>query len=363
MITLPCVWAPSAFCHYPARLFRRRQRLLQPISRSNFNIRACVMSAVQEACASNADAVTAPSTGVTEPKRKATKQERRDAIKAATCAGYDIEGISIGGQETCIILDQLKVAFDSGRCPQRCVFQPTLLLTHAHLDHVGGVPFYVATRSLLGLSPPTLIVPPAVAPALARLMEVHRELDQSELKHTLVPLEIGSEYALGKDWVVKPFPTYHTVPSQGYLIYNRRRKLKPEYLGLPGKEIQALRASGVEVSVTVDVPEVAFTGDTTPEFILDARNADVLRARLLVMEMTFVDDSVTVEQAVETGHTHIDQIVELADRFQNEGILFIHFSARYRREDIMANLEGKLPPRLLKRVVPYLEGFANKTPE
>ena len=51
-------------------------------------------------------------------------------------------------QETCIILPQLGLALDTGRCPQRSAFQRTLLLSHAHMDHIGGLPFHVATRQV-----------------------------------------------------------------------------------------------------------------------------------------------------------------------------------------------------------------------
>jgi hypothetical protein len=85
---------------------------------------------------------------------------------------------------------------------------------------------------------------------------------------------------------------------------------------------------------------------------------DALRAKLLIMECTFVDDAVTVEDAVAFGHTHINQIIAHAERFQNDAILLTHFSARYKREDIMRNLHARLPPHLLRRVTPLLEGFA-----
>jgi ribonuclease Z len=52
-----------------------------------------------------------------------------------------------------------------------------------------------------------------------------------------------------------------------------------------------------EVTVPVEVPELAFTGDTSSEFITAAGSEDALRARLLIMELTFLDDDVTVERA------------------------------------------------------------------
>lgn len=50
--------------------------------------------------------------------------------------GLPIEGISIGGHETCIMLPSMKVAFDIGRCPQRAISQDFLLISHAHMDHI-----------------------------------------------------------------------------------------------------------------------------------------------------------------------------------------------------------------------------------
>ena len=49
-------------------------------------------------------------------------------------------------QETCIILPQFDVVFDTGRCPQRSVFQRHVLISHAHLDHIGGLAHHICTR-------------------------------------------------------------------------------------------------------------------------------------------------------------------------------------------------------------------------
>ena len=71
-----------------------------------------------------------------------------------------------------------------------------------------------------------------------------------------------------------------------------------------------------------------------------------------------VADAVSPEGARDFGHTHLDEICANAELFQNEAILLVHFSARYKRDDILAALHEKLPPSLRDRVTPLLEGYA-----
>lgn len=270
--------------------------------------------------------------------------------------GQLIEGISIAGHETCIILPGLKVAFDIGRCPSKAVAQDILFISHAHMDHIGGLPMYVATRNLYSMKPPTIVVPVAIKEDVEKLFAVHRVMDRSELKHNLVALNMGEEYEIRKDLVVKPFKTYHVIPSQGYIIYTVRQKLKKEYLHLCGSEIKKLKFSGVQITDTIMSPEVAFTGDTMSDFIVDPSNIDALKAKILIMETTFVDDSVGIEYAREYGHIHLSEVASLANCFENKAILLIHFSARYKVEEIQGAVSS-LPRPLADKVFTLTEGF------
>ena len=56
--------------------------------------------------------------------------------KGLEIEGYPVEGLSIGGQETCVIFPTLKMAFDIGRCPQRAISQDFLFISHGHMDHI-----------------------------------------------------------------------------------------------------------------------------------------------------------------------------------------------------------------------------------
>lgn len=222
--------------------------------------------------------------------------------------GYPIEGLSIAGHETCVILPSLNLAFDIGKCPQRAISQQFLFISHGHMDHIGGLPMYVATRGLYRMSPPTIIVPKVIVESVEKIFEAHRAMDQSELNHTLIGLDVGEEFYLRKDLKVKAFKTYHVIPSQGYVVYSVKQKLKPEYVGLKGDEIKKLKFSGVEITNTTTSPEVAFTGDTTSDFIVDDDNTDVLKAKILIMESTYVENTMTVENARDYGHTHLSEV-------------------------------------------------------
>ncbi|XP_031407569.1 nuclear ribonuclease Z isoform X2 [Punica granatum] len=253
--------------------------------------------------------------------------------KKLVIEGYPVDGLSIAGHETCIIFPSLKLAFDIGRCPQRAVAQDFLFISHAHMDHIGGVAMYVASRGLFSLKPPTVIVPSSVKEDVESLFKVHRKMDGSELKVNLIGMDVGEEISIRKDLKVRAFRTYHVISSQGYVVYSVKQKLKQEYAGLSGREIRDLRLSGVEVTNTITVPEIAFTGDTMSDFIADSDNVDVLRAKILILE-----------------------IVGYADKFQNKAILLIHFSARHKREEIEAAVSALEPP-LYGRVFALTQGF------
>ncbi|GER38568.1 nuclear ribonuclease Z [Striga asiatica] len=286
---------------------------------------------MEESMASGDQIPSQPFNSIPENHHNKKKKKRSSEL---TIEGYQIEGLSIAGHETCVIVPSLNLAFDIGKCPQRAVSQQFLFISHGHMDHIGGLPMYVATRGLYSMAPPTIFVPKAVKGSVEKIFEAHRAMDQSELKHTLVGLDVGEEFDLKKDLRVRPFKTYHVVPSQGYIIYSVRQKLKQEYFGLPGAELKSLRISGVEITDTYTSPEIAFTGDTMSDFIIDPDNVDALMAKILIMESTYVESSSKVEDAREYGHTHLSEIMGYADKFKNKAILLIHFSARYQLDGL-----------------------------
>lgn len=261
--------------------------------------------------------------------------------------GYPVHGVSIAGYKTCVIFPSFNLVFDIGVCLQRAISQDFLFISHSHLDHIGGLPMYVRSRGLRDMKPPTIIVPTPIKMLVEEFLDVSRKLDQSDLKYNLIGLDVGEEFRLRNDIIVKAFRTFHEVPSQGYLVYSEKQKLKPEYSNPSSKgedvsaqkkefakKIKELKSKGVKITDTVRDPEIAFTGDTTSDFIVDETNGDVLRAKILVMESTYVGNAMTVEDARSHGHIHLSEIISHAKKFKNRAILLTHFSARYKEKEI-----------------------------
>ena len=69
-------------------------------------------------------------------------------------------------------------------------------------------------------------------------MVVMHRLDRGRQLAELKGLAAGDEVALGREYVVSVFDTAHTIPSRGFVVYERRNKLKDEFIGLPGERIK-----------------------------------------------------------------------------------------------------------------------------
>ncbi|MCU1230594.1 MAG: ribonuclease chloroplastic-like isoform, partial [Acidobacteria bacterium] len=55
---------------------------------------------------------------------------------------FTIEGRSRAGHETWFRIRELGIALDIGRCPDVIVGLSNVFVSHAHLDHAVGIPFY-----------------------------------------------------------------------------------------------------------------------------------------------------------------------------------------------------------------------------
>src|SRR5438128_2597885 len=267
-------------------------------------------------------------------------------------AGLTIEGYSRAAVQSYWRIPELKIGFDLGAQPWDFMGTPTWLVTHTHLDHVAALPVYVARRRMMRMEPPTIYLPAEAVEDVRRLLLVMQRLDRGRMICQLHGVNPGDEIELARDHVVTAFPTTHTIPSLGYVVWERRFKLKEEYHGLAGDKIRDLRLSGVAVTREVRTPLLAYTGDTNPGGIDDY--PPVFEAKILITELSFIRPNHRREKIHKFGHMHLDDFIERVDRFQNELIVCAHFSTRYHPQEVRKLLDAKLPEALRARMKVWL---------
>jgi ribonuclease Z len=263
---------------------------------------------------------------------------------AITHDGLTIEGWSRAAVQSYWRIPELNVGFDLGAQPWDFMGTPNWFVSHAHLDHIAALPVYVARRRMMKMEPPTIYVPAEAIDDVKKLMLIMQRLDRGRQYAEVRPLVPGDEIELGRNQVIGVVDTVHTIPSRGFIVFERRHKLRDEYVGLPGEKIKELRLSGVPITREVRIPLVAYTGDTAPAGL--DKNPAFFDAKILITEMSFIRASHRRDKIHKFGHMHLDDFVERAGRFKNELIVAAHFSTRYHPNEVRKLLDNKLPAEL-----------------
>ena len=251
-----------------------------------------------------------------------------------------LEGRSRAGDSSWIRVSPPGLAFDVGRGSARLTGARDLFVSHGHLDHALGVPFVLSNRSLHLGEPTRVACPAAIADSLDRLIRAAEILEGERYRYEIVPMVPGDRLDVGKGFLVEAFPVDHVVPSLGFHLLRRKRRLRADLRGLPEPEIVALRREGREVGEEVEELALSYTGDTSAGvFDLEPRLFDSPR---LVLECTFLGEELR-DKGAQYGHLHFQDLVERAHRFRNRILVLTHLSRRHRPGELRERIDAELP--------------------
>jgi len=274
--------------------------------------------------------------------------------------GIKVDARSLGGIGTTITFPEMDLTIDMGACTPAALRTGTAAFTHTHADHISGLPTYLGVRRLFGMKDPRFIVPKDCAPAFRDMVAALGALQGRPFDAVVDEVALGSDVPLGNDLFLHPFAVDHGVPGVGLSVVRRVKKLKSEYLGLPGPEIARLKeAPGSDMFSTVDDPLVAVTGDTTVEGA-DFSDPMVSRARVLFVECTFVDEKRDPEYAHLGGHIHLWELADLLEGVESGAIVLYHFSQIYKTAELEEAVRNRLPPEIAQRVTLLLPEEADR---
>lgn len=249
---------------------------------------------------------------------------------------FRIQGVSVAGEQAVVHVPELDLAFDIGLCPRPVLAAQTIALSHAHMDHVAGLPYWFSQRWFQKMpNQGRCLAHPKVVEPLRRMMASWVDLERQRTPHEIIPIEPDSEFQLRPNTFIRAIEVSHTVPALAFVVIERRSKLREEFVGFPQERLRELRSQGVEITRTIDIPLVAYTGDTEPgDFLLrdEFRNAQVV-----VTECTFFEDEHR-DRARIGKHMHIEDLRPLFEAWQARDVVIVHVSRRtlmpYARERI-----------------------------
>lgn len=250
---------------------------------------------------------------------------REGQIGFLYCPPYRIQGTSVAGEATTIMVPELDVCFDMG-APLRCALASKYVaLSHGHMDHVGGLAYYASQRQFQGMGEGTIVCDARIAGDVHQMMRGYHDLERQKTPYKLIELEDGQEIEVKNNMFLRGFRTEHTSPSFGYCIVEKRSKLKPHLVGLPQEKLRELKERGEEITMTLEVPLIAYTGDTLPgpHLVRD----DVRKAQVVVTECTFFEPDHKARAKIGM-HLHLDDIAEWLGVLECESLILTHVSRR-----------------------------------
>ena len=243
----------------------------------------------------------------------------------------------------------------------------TVLLTHAHRDHIGGLLQVINQRGEAG---PFALAHPAHGRSWNQIETFALKFNPGSSHNALWrPLEEGDWLETGVEGrLVQCFRTRHfsddapqNAPrSLGFHLIWRKNKVKPEYKNLSQSELDEVRMEIGREGITAPVDEkiVTVSGDGQPLGV-----ETVAGAQLLVHEATFLraDDYDAEEAGEDVGHVHstIYDALKLAQDAGVENVVLYHISTRYTDQEIREatrevaaglGYKGKVWPILPRRV-------------
>lgn len=260
-----------------------------------------------------------------------------------------IEGWSRAGVQSYWRIPEWRMGFDIGAAAWDFLHTNIVLISHAHLDHLAGLPVFLARRAMMKLPPPQIVVPAEVRDDVQRLLDCWKVLDKGPQDCELIGMLPGDRLSLTELLFISAFATVHTVPSRGYIIWEKRQKLKSMYADLPNDELRRLREEGQILSEEVHVPLVCYTGDTNADGW--DREPAVFKSKILITELSFAREEHSRERIRTFGHTHLDDFVDRAERFENELIIAAHVTTRDTPEQFRQWAKAKLPESLFHRML------------
>ena len=246
-----------------------------------------------------------------------------------------ITGYSTALFATWYFIEEWGVLFDAGDGVVSSLLQKSrkikhVFLSHADRDHLTGLFQFNQLNARPGL--PVMYYPKDSQSFTA--IEVFAKKFDKQVAHTRwQPVAPGDKLWIRGDLYVQPIRNGHVeteeniIKSLSYKVMQTKRKLKPEYAGLPEKELMKLSMEQGKEAISDEVNRcvLGYSGDTPVEDLQRWNDCEIL-----IHEATFLGDGDDVKLRPHGNrHSNLEEVIAMVSNLPVKKLILGHFSSRY----------------------------------
>ncbi|MFK8055205.1 MAG: MBL fold metallo-hydrolase [Saprospiraceae bacterium] len=257
---------------------------------------------------------------------------------------YNITSYSTGLYYTWINVEELNLLVDAGDGAAAGLLQKSrkiknVFITHPDRDHLNGLPQFVQLNAREGYPK---IYHPQDSGSFPAMSSFLRQFDPHVPTTDWIGIADGSRVEIKKDVIVEAIRNEHVKAPIGvhkslsYKVFERKKKLKPEFLSKSSSEIKSIVELHGRDFITNESETniISFSGDTPVD---DYSKWD--GSKVLIHESTFLKNEGDAQiESRGNKHSRIDEVIKMASEISVEQLILTHFSSRYSKSDIDASV-------------------------
>ena len=267
---------------------------------------------------------------------------------------FTLMGYSRSRDKTFFYIPQLKLALDGGYCRGRLAQH--LFLTHGHADHSYDIGYMCTHQQGMNIHCPI-----EITHHISNYCKVFVELNGNKILPEKPEWHFKIDGCVDGDiryfgpqnkknngnedkYRATAFNCHHAVPCLGFMFDEKRKRRKEEYKDLDFKKDKdkfiQLKKDGIDIMEFYYLPLFVYVGDTNIDVLTSSPK--ILKYPIIIIECTFLNDSdKSIELLKKDGHINWSQIKPYVLKYNYIHWVLIHFSCRYKEEEIIEFFENE----------------------